>query len=58
MREDLDVPRKRVLACFQGSAEKTAYALEPTWAEYPYENLTQNPRLADVYAEHFEDPDG
>ena len=57
-QEEVDVLRERILACFQGAAEQAGCELESTWAEYPYENLIQNPPLADAYAEHFEDLDG
>jgi amidohydrolase len=53
-REEVDALRERVLSCFRGAAEQTGCTLEPTWAEYPYENLIQSPPLADAYAEHFE----
>jgi Xaa-Arg dipeptidase len=53
-REEVDVLRGRVLACFSGAAEQSGCELEATWAEFPYENLVQNGSLADAYAEQFE----
>ena len=53
-REEVDVLRERVRACFMGAATQTGCDLETTWADYPYENLKQNPPLAEAYAESFE----
>ena len=53
-RDEVDVLRERVLACFTGAAQQTGCELEPTWAEHPYENLRQNPPLADAYRDSFE----
>jgi len=57
-REQVDVLRERVLACFAGAAQQTGCELEATWSDSPYENLQQNPPLADAYRESFEALDG
>lgn len=56
--EEVEVLRERVLACFRGAAEQTGCELEPTWSDYPYENLIQNGPLADAYTESFEELGG
>ena len=34
-REEVDVLRERVRACFMGAATQTGCDLETTWADYP-----------------------
>ncbi|MDA0352572.1 MAG: M20 family metallopeptidase [Chloroflexi bacterium] len=53
-REQVDALRERVLACFSGAAQQTGCTLDATWSDSPYENLRQNPKLADAYLESFE----
>jgi amidohydrolase len=53
-REQVDALRERVLACFTGAAEQTGCEIEVNWATHPYEDLRQNPELADAYIESFE----
>lgn len=53
-REQVDALRERVLGCFSGAAQQTGCELEASWSDSPYENLRQNPALADAYREGFD----